>query len=479
MDNSKYTNGEVSQVTVGEFVDGEFFIKIDNDNLNAYLTCLPAMGGCEVTPETILKEARDGGVSIDIDMKAVERAISESGENVLIASGKAAVDGADSTFESLVQEMKEHVPQINEEGIADFRNLGGILVVHKGDPLMRRLPAGLGEPGLLLSGQPLPAKVGKMIDFSVDLEGAEIHPEDKDLLIAKIDGCPRIVENGVRVDPVYTIRNVDLHSGNIDFLGTVNVTGDVKSGMTIKADGDIHIRGSVVGVVLIAKGDVAVMGGIIGHNERTDSAHAINARVECNGSCSAKFTQNARITAGKSIYIRDFTMMSKLVAAEEVIVGDDSHTGQIIGGFTTAGLLIQGGIIGSPTRSRTVVATRTSDILLARMGSISESMDNAKAKFNKINKLLDLATMKPGRVSENNIEMAKLEIAKIEAEIERIKEEEADLKKDILVSRGAHITAKKRFLDGVEVKIGPKGAKITSDKERGTYRLKDDDLKYD
>ena len=57
------------------------------------------------------------------------------------------------------------------------------------------------------------------------------------------------------------------------------MTGDVKSGMTIKAEGDIHIGGSIVGVVLIAKGDILVVGGIIGHNERTESAHAINARV--------------------------------------------------------------------------------------------------------------------------------------------------------------------------------------------------------
>ncbi len=125
------------------------------------------------------------------------------------------------------------------------------------------------------------------------------------------------------------------------------------------------------------------------------------------------------------------------------------------------------------------MAARTSDVLHARMGSISESMEAAKTKLNKINKLLDLAAIKPDRVSENNIEMAKLERTRIEAEIETIKEDEAELKKDILVSRGAHITAKKRFLDGVEVKIGPKGTKITSDKERGTYRLKNDDLKYD
>jgi len=76
MDNSKNTGGEVSQVTVGEIVDGEFFIQTDNDQLNAYLTCLPAVGGCEVTPEGVLKEARDTGINIDIDMQMTRYLIS-------------------------------------------------------------------------------------------------------------------------------------------------------------------------------------------------------------------------------------------------------------------------------------------------------------------------------------------------------------------------------------------------------------------
>ena len=476
---SKFIAGESFEITIGDAVDGEFFIQIDDDHLNAFLTCIPGHGGCAVTPESVIEEARNKIISTELDMEAIERAINENGDHVLIAHGRQPEVGHDSEFKSLLPEAKEHVPQVDEDGVANFRDLGEILIVHEGDALMRRIPATLGEPGITISGQPIPAMPGRDDPYSVKLEGVEIDPEDPDLLKSKIDGCPTLLENGVKVEPVYTIRNVDLHSGNIDFLGTVIVTGGILSGMTVKADGDIHVKGSVVGVVLLAGGDVIVGGGIIGHDDKTNKEHADHARVECNGTCTANFTQNARINAGKNILIRDFTMMSKVVAAEQVIVGDETHTGQIIGGFTTAGVLIQAGIIGAPTRSRTVVIAKTSDLLFARMAAITEAMDAAKVKRSKFVRLLDLAANRPDRVSEKDIKLAESGRSEVDVEIANIKLDEAELKKEIVISRGAHITAKKKFLEGVEVKIGPKVAKVIRDRERGTYRMKNDELIYE
>ena len=476
---SKYIAGQPFEIAIGDAVDGEFFIQIDDDHLNAFLTCIPGRGGCAVTPESVVEEARNKIISTELDMEGIERAINENGDHVLIAHGRQPEVGHDSEFKSLLPEAKEHVPQVDEDGVANFRDLGEILIVHAGDTLMRRIPATLGEPGITISGQPIPAMPGRDDPYSVKLEGVEIDPEDQDLLKSTIDGCPTLLENGVRVEPVYTIRNVDLHSGNIDFLGTVIVTGGILSGMTVKADGDIHVKGSVVGVVLLAGGDVIVGGGIIGHDDKTNKEHADHARVECNGTCTANFTQNARINAGKNILIRDFTMMSKVVAAEQVIVGDETHTGQIIGGFTTAGVLIQAGIIGAPTRSRTVVIAKTSDLLFARMAAITEAMDAAKVKRSKFVRLLDLAANRPDRVSEKDIKLAESGRSEVDVEIANIKLDEAELKKEIVISRGAHITAKKKFLEGVEVKIGPKVAKVIRDRERGTYRMKNDELIYE
>lgn len=474
-----YNDRTPFELAIGAASDGEFFIKIDDDQLSAYLTCFNPRGGIAVTLESILEEAKNKEITVDLDMEAIKRAISEEGDSVLIASGKPAEDGLDSRFESLLPEMKERVPQVDEEGIANFRDLGEILVVYTGDSLMRRYPAGDGEPGFTISGAPIPAKKGMSLEFTAGLEGAEIDSNDSDLLIAKIDGCPYLIPNGVKVEPVYTVKNVDLHSGNIDFLGTVIVTGEVQSGMTIKADGDIHIKGSTEGAILIAKGDIVVTGGLIGHPEKPETELTIDPITEAGGSVNANFTQNAVINAGQGIFIRDYTMMCKLNAAVQIIVGDGSRRGHIIGGVSTAGLLIKAKTIGSPSRSRTVVIARTSDTLYARMAKLSESRDDLKVRRFKVRKLIDLAVNKPDRVSASALESANSTLASLDDEEQQLNLDEVQLKKEIAASRGAMIKAEVNFLEGVEVRVGTKRATTTKDRSGGTYRLKDDELIFE
>ena len=474
-----YNDRTPFELAIGAASDGEFFIKIDDDQLSAYLTCFNPRGGIAVTLESILEEAKNKEITVDLDMEAIKRAIAEEGDSVLIASGKPAEDGLDSRFESLLPEMKERVPQVDEEGIANFRDLGEILVVYTGDSLMRRYPAGDGEPGFTISGAPIPAKKGMSLEFTAGLEGAEIDSNDSDLLIAKIDGCPYLIPNGVKVEPVYTVKNVDLHSGNIDFLGTVIVTGEVQSGMTIKADGDIHIKGSTEGAILIAKGDIVVTGGLIGHPEKPETELTIDPITEAGGSVNANFTQNAVINAGQGIFIRDYTMMCKLNAAVQIVVGDGSRRGHIIGGVSTAGLLIKAKTIGSPSRSRTVVIARTSDTLYARMAKLSESRDDLKVRRFKVRKLIDLAVNKPDRVSASALESANSTLASLDDEEQQLNLDEVQLKKEIAASRGAMIKAEVNFLEGVEVRVGTKRATTTKDRSGGTYRLKDDELIFE
>ena len=474
-----YNDRTPFELAIGAASDGEFFIKIDDDQLSAYLTCFNPRGGIAVTLESILEEAENKEITVDLDMEAIKRAIAEEGDSVLIASGKPAEDGLDSRFESLLPEMKERVPQVDKEGIANFRDLGEILVVYTGDSLMRRYPAGDGEPGFTISGAPIPAKKGMSLEFTAGLEGAEIDSNDLDLLIAKIDGCPYLIPNGVKVEPVYTVKNVDLHTGNIDFLGTVIVTGEVQSGMTIKADGDIHIKGSTEGAILIAKGDIVVTGGLIGHPEKPETELTIDPITEAGGSVNANFTQNAVINAGQGIFIRDYTMMCKLNAAVQIVVGDGSRRGHIIGGVSTAGLLIKAKTIGSPSRSRTVVIARTSDTLYARMAKLSESRDDLKVRRFKVRKLIDLAVNKPDRVSASALESANSTLASLDDEEQQLNLDEVQLKKEIAASRGAMIKAEVNFLEGVEVRVGTKRATTTKDRSGGTYRLKDDELIFE
>ena len=174
------------------------------------------------------------------------------------------------------------------------------------------------------------------------------------------------------MEQIYSVEDVDLRTGNIDFLGTVNVTGEVHAGMTAKASGDTHVNATVEGVILIAGGDIDVKGGIIGRTERGSemSHHSI---ITCKGSCTANFTQNAYISAGNSIFIRDFSMQSELSAGRQIVVGDGNRKGHLMGGAARAAMRVKAQIIGSPSRSKTLVIAGADQALHERLAAIAET----------------------------------------------------------------------------------------------------------
>ena len=72
----------------------------------------------------------------------------------------------------------------------------------------------------------------------------------------------------INVFPVYEVNgDVDYNTGNIDFVGTIVIRGNVRSGFKVKADGDIRIIGSVEGAELEAAGSIEISAGIIGQNK--------------------------------------------------------------------------------------------------------------------------------------------------------------------------------------------------------------------
>lgn len=472
----KYTAGEPFVLIVGEAVDGEFDISIDDNQLNAYLTCRLPCGGMPVTLEHVLKEAKRQGITQEIDHTAIETALKEGGENILIASGKAAVDGMDAKFESLIPGAKKRSPHLDENGMADFRELGGIPVVHAGDALMRRILPTSGESGLTLSGKTIPAKPGKDAMFATKLSGVEFDPADQNVLVAAIDGSPHLLENGASVEPIYKAQDVDLHIGNIDFLGTVNVTGEVQTGMTIKASGDIHISNTIEGVMLIAGGDIVVKGGIIGLTERGKTIHS---SITCKGSCNANFVQNAHISAGNGIFIRDFVMQSELSARHQVIIGDKGgHKGYIIGGVTRARVLIKAQVIGSPARAKTVLIAGVDQTLYSRLAAIAEARNLAADKLLQIVKLLDLARANPDRIPAETAKAAEATRIAINAELSALLLDEKEVKREIATGEAAQVVAEKQFLEGTEIHFGSKHQSFLTNREGGIVQLKEDKLVF-
>ncbi len=473
---SKYNSGIAFDIVVAKAVDGKFSITLSDDHVSAWLSCESPMGGTAVTLEHILEESKRKGITIDLNLAAIEGALPDCNK-VLIAAGRLPEHGVDGRIDILIPKISNRTPHVDKDGLADFRELGDVLTVREGDPLVRHIPATDGLPGITLSGKPLPAKKGKEISFASKLDGVIPDPNDPNVLVAAIHGCPVQQKNEIRVEPVYTVQNVDLHSGNISFDGTIHVTGDVHTGMTIKGTGDILIDGTVEGAHLEAEGDITIKGGILGLAEESDAPHSM---IKCAGSCTTRFAQNAHIAAGSGIFIHDYAMQSELRAGHQIIVGDQgSRRGDLIGGVAHAAMLLKAHVLGSDTNVNTVVIAGADKALHERLKAAAETREAAEHKLTNIIKLLELDQHNPVHLPANTIKAIEATREASIAEIESIREDEAELQAEIDLTHDAQVIVEKRIFTGVEVRFGLHHHHVIIDREGGVFQMKDGELVFE
>ena len=456
--------------------DGKFSLRPATDLSAIYLSyTLPTGGGAQVLPETVIGAAKSHGVVVELDAEAINKTLQEGGTNVRVGLGRAPVPGVDGRIEILVDNMKKRSPHLDENGLADFRDLGEIVSVKPGDKLMRMVDPTVGESGLTVTGKEIPVKPGKKVSFPTGLEGVMVDPADPHFLVAAIAGCPIVKKNGVTVEAVYRVENVDMHTGNITYDGGVHVSGDVHSGMTVKATGDIHVEGTVEDALLEAGGDVTVKCGIMGRDADNDTSDKkIHATIKCGGSCTVKFAQDAHIFAGNGIFVQEMSMQSELTAAHQIIVGDKSSTkGELVGGVARATMLVKANNIGSDDHPRTIVIVGNDKDLFERLHECNEKSKVANNNFADVLMALGSAKKNPGKVAPEA--MAKLEADKAAfyAEIAELTAESIQIKKEIDLAQLAQVVAEKRVFAGVEIRVSQKHYEANQDREGGVFKLGD------
>jgi uncharacterized protein (DUF342 family) len=456
--------------------DGKFALRPATDLSAIYLSyTLPTGGGTQVLPESVIGAAKSHGVVAELDVEAINKTLQEGGTNVRVGYGRAPVQGIDGHFEILVDNMKKRSPHLDENGLADFRDLGEILTVKQGDPLMRIVDPTAGEPGLTVTGKEIPVKPGKNISFPTGLEGVTVDPADPHLLVAAISGCPIVAKIGVSVEAIYRVENVDLHTGNITYDGGVYVSGDVHSGMMVKATGDIHVEGTVEDALLEAGGDVTVKLGIMGSAEADDSqGNKMHASIKCSGSCTVKFAQNAHIFAGNGIFIQEMSMQSELTAAHQIIVGDKSSSkGELIGGIARATMLISAHDIGSADNPRTIVIVGNDKDLHERLRERNKMKEITDNKFADVLMLLGSAKKNPARYTAEALAEAEAARVSLYAEIAEHTAEILQIKKEISLAIQAQVVASKKVFAGAEIRVNQKHYEAKQNREGGVFKLGD------
>lgn len=478
----KCAAGQPFEQVIGEARDAEFSIQVDSSKMAAYLSIIPAAGGRPVDRVLVYRKIEEMGLVAGLDFEAIDQAIAAGkAEGVLIATGRQPKHGEDGRLETMIQDMKERRPRLDEKGIAHFRDMGDITIVHAGAQLMRRVPPTPGQPGETILGQVIPAVPGKGVMFASNLSGVAFDPADPDVLAATITGQPVQVRNGVMVEPTYITPVVDLSTGNIAFEGTVKVQGDVQAGMTIRATGDIHIAGTVEAATLDAGGDIVVQGGVIGRMDAREAAgEEVVSHVRCDGSFNARFVQNAQIEAGDGIFIDEMSMQSDLSAGNQIVVGKEgSSKGHIVGGMALATLLVKAQVLGSPSHIRTVVSAGINPQQHDLMRRLVREREEREKALDDVARLIAFAAQTPGRIPPDAV--AKAEKTR-QVALERIAalQEELDvLVQQIELGKNAKIVVGRTLCGGVEVQLGGRLYRAVDEREGGVFCLRDGELAYD
>lgn len=123
-------------------------------------------------------------------------------------------------------------------------------------------------------------------------------------------------------DDVFVIRgNLTIEQSPFKTEKVTHILGDVEDGVTIEAQHKLLIKGIFQGAELTSSSDVAILGGINGHQK---------AILQTLGSVQTSYTNEAAILAGGKIDIKNSIRNSNIIATGPISVSEKSIMGGVI-----------------------------------------------------------------------------------------------------------------------------------------------------
>jgi uncharacterized protein (DUF342 family) len=193
-----------------------------------------------------------------------------------VARGKAPVPGRPGKLLYLVKKFEQKGGRPDYLDLRLIRHFDNIEI---GTVVARLYPPTKGIDGMDVFGKIIPAQSGAAVEIVADqtLERQAPKPgESFERLIAKSCGYIEEKEGAISVvDHLHVKGDLDYRIGDVDFVGSVDLKGDVMKGFCIKARGDITVHGSVCGGILISSGGSICVKGVV-TGDQTADAHEAN-----------------------------------------------------------------------------------------------------------------------------------------------------------------------------------------------------------
>ncbi len=372
----------------------------------------PSNEGKRISKKDLLDLINQNGIKYGIIEKNIEIALKGRlyCTDILIAKAQPPVQGRNASIEYFFDADKTSTPHMSEDGSVDFHKLDMIERVKEGQLLARLVPEERGTDGTDVLGMPLnPAKVTHL---SLK-HGKNIHLSDDKLeMYSDVSGNVTLVDDTVFVSNVYEVpADVGPSTGDIDYDGSVEVKGNVLTGYTVKATGDITVNGAVEGAVLAAGGKIVLKRGIQGMGK---------GNMQAKGDIISNFIESSKVTSGGRI-ITDAIMHSDVVSQDNVQV--HGKRGLIAGGKIRSATRIETKTAGSSMGTQTDLEVGVDPTMVDRYHAIEKDIELLSGEKEKI--MQNLQVLQKRLKTKGKLDDDKMKILK--ANTERIKEIDAQI----------------------------------------------------
>jgi uncharacterized protein (DUF342 family) len=455
-------------VPVAEKRDAEVDLVIDKDGMAAYLTVFPACGGRPFDKPWLRDVLFDNGILHGIQQEAVsDLTMLGKGTNVLLAKGTPAEHGRDAWFEPLAgQDDMRGRPKELPDGTVDFFELGTVVSVEVGQPLLRKHPPTEGTPGKTVTNVTVPARPGRDAAFGPMNASVAVSPSDPLLIVAASSGLPRFGKSWVKVEPILILKAVDLSTGNIRFDGNVIVNGPVQAGLSIWAAGDVIVEGPVEAATIEAGGNIELRAGVIGQGE---------GMLKAGGNVLARFVESAAIEAGQDVHVIDILLHSRVMALDSVYV-QGGRKAQIIGGQTHATRLIRAAVCGSPSGVPTELSIGLNPYFKRQHDDLARDLDLRQRKVDELGKQLVYRKLKPNPDKVWEVKHLEGLRESLTREIALLSEQVDDMAEKLQMAKNAKVVINDRVYGGAKVVIGDQTKWIKDDMTGCGFRLRHGDI---
>ena len=417
--------------------------------------------GSLIDVNIIMHKLWNAGVVHGIKGEVISQIIEQKivGEPILVAEGKFPVNGDDAIIEYRFTKALKPKLLTDLAGRVDYRDLGLIENVKRGEILATKRLATKGISGITVTGKEVSARDGSDIPLPAGQNTGIIENDTatrQASIISTANGYVVWKESKIGVETVYRVKgDVNMNVGNIHFIGTVEIDGDVREGFRVISEENVIINGGIDNATIRAEKNIEVKYGIRGKR----------GYIYAKGDLKSKFIENTTVEVKGDVVVSDAIINSNVDAGGNVLVLEGKK-GVIVGGRIRAGREVNAKNIGSISGVLTEIEVGIDPSLRQEMLALEEMVKIEQEELREVKLKSNILTTQ-GKKDEALICLK--ECKELEESLKSGIEALNQIKKHIAANPAGKVSVVEQINPGVSLTIRTKTLLLKIDYKKITF----------